>query len=279
MDTELARTFLEVAATRHFGRAADNLHVTQSAVSARVRQLEELVGCLLFSRDRHNIRLTAAGHRLVPHATAILNAWNRARQDVALAEDSRALVSVAASALLWETAGRALLADWAKAFPAVCFAEELADSGSSSSRVADGSLDLALQFEPPRVPGLSTRRLATVELVMVCSQPVADMAAAFATGLVSVDWGADLVHRLSRACPPPPRARCRLSESARVLLGRIGGAAYLVAERVRDELEDGRLYEVPGAPRFTREIHGLFRDGSEQAAPLAELLGRPAGDG
>ena len=41
MDTELLKTFLEVQKTRHFGNAADNLYLTQSAVSFRIRQLEQ----------------------------------------------------------------------------------------------------------------------------------------------------------------------------------------------------------------------------------------------
>ena len=41
MDIKVFRTFIEVANTRHFGRAADNLYITQAAVSARIKQLEE----------------------------------------------------------------------------------------------------------------------------------------------------------------------------------------------------------------------------------------------
>jgi len=44
VDTELLKTFLEVTKTRHFGRAADNLYLTQSAVSFRIRQLESQLG-------------------------------------------------------------------------------------------------------------------------------------------------------------------------------------------------------------------------------------------
>lgn len=44
MDTELLRTFIEVSKTRHFGRAAENLYLTQSAVSFRIRQLEQQLG-------------------------------------------------------------------------------------------------------------------------------------------------------------------------------------------------------------------------------------------
>ena len=42
MDIDLLRTFLEVYRTRHFGRTAENLYLTQSAVSARIRLLEEI---------------------------------------------------------------------------------------------------------------------------------------------------------------------------------------------------------------------------------------------
>lgn len=61
MDTELLKTFLEVSRTRHFGRAAESLYLTQSAVSFRIRQLENQLGVNLFTRHRNNIRLTAAG--------------------------------------------------------------------------------------------------------------------------------------------------------------------------------------------------------------------------
>lgn len=64
MDTELLKTFLEVSRTRHFGRAAESLYLTQSAVSFRIRQLENQLGVNLFTRHRNNIRLTAAGEKI-----------------------------------------------------------------------------------------------------------------------------------------------------------------------------------------------------------------------
>ena len=66
MDTELLKTFLEVSRTRHFGRAAEALYLTQSAVSFRIRQLENQLGVNLFTRHRNNIRLTTAGEKLLP---------------------------------------------------------------------------------------------------------------------------------------------------------------------------------------------------------------------
>lgn len=82
MDTELLKTFLEVQKTRHFGKAAENLYLTQSAVSFRVRQLEQSLGVTLFSRFRNNIQLTAAGELLLPHAQAVLSAIQTAKQQL-----------------------------------------------------------------------------------------------------------------------------------------------------------------------------------------------------
>jgi DNA-binding transcriptional LysR family regulator len=72
MDTDLLRTFIEVSKTRHFGRAAENLYLTQSAVSFRIRQLEQQLGVSLFARHRNNIQLTQSGEHLLPYA-----AWHR----------------------------------------------------------------------------------------------------------------------------------------------------------------------------------------------------------
>lgn len=82
MDTELLKTFLEVQKTRHFGKAADNLYLTQSAVSFRIRQLEQGLGTSLFYRSRNNIQLTAAGEALLPHAIAVIQALSNARLQI-----------------------------------------------------------------------------------------------------------------------------------------------------------------------------------------------------
>ena len=63
MDTELLKTFLEVSRTRHFGRAAEALYLTQSAVSFRIRQLENQLGVNLLPG-------TAIIYGLLPPASA-----------------------------------------------------------------------------------------------------------------------------------------------------------------------------------------------------------------
>jgi DNA-binding transcriptional LysR family regulator len=55
------RAFLKIAETRNFTRAANDLHVSQSALTVQVQQLEESLGVRLFDRNKRGVMLTAAG--------------------------------------------------------------------------------------------------------------------------------------------------------------------------------------------------------------------------
>lgn len=69
--TEL-RAFVTVAEHRHFGRAADLLHVTQPALTKQIQRLEEVVGGPLLVRGYRDVRLTPAGQVLLPRARFLL---------------------------------------------------------------------------------------------------------------------------------------------------------------------------------------------------------------
>lgn len=75
-DALLLKTFVTVVDEEGFSRAAEKLHLTQSAVSGHVRRLEEQIGKPLLRRTTRSQRLTPDGERLVAYARTIL-ALNR----------------------------------------------------------------------------------------------------------------------------------------------------------------------------------------------------------
>ena len=76
------RTFEAAARHLSFTRAADELHVTQAAVSHQIKALEEWLGVTLFRRQTRGVLLTDAGQAYLPALTGALDAIDRATRDL-----------------------------------------------------------------------------------------------------------------------------------------------------------------------------------------------------
>ena len=74
---------LALAETRHFGRAAARCHITQSTLSAGIRDLESVPGTVVAERSNRRVVITRVGERIVERARAIL------REAAAIMEDAR----------------------------------------------------------------------------------------------------------------------------------------------------------------------------------------------
>jgi DNA-binding transcriptional LysR family regulator len=82
MDLRQLEYFVAVAEEANFTRAADRVHITQSGVSAQIRQFERELGADLFDRSGRMVRLTAAGAAALPHARAALAAADSVRHAI-----------------------------------------------------------------------------------------------------------------------------------------------------------------------------------------------------
>ncbi len=80
------RTFIAVAETRNFTRAAERLGVTQPGVSIQIRELEEALGAQLFARLGHGVSMTPSGRAFLPRAELVLAKLNDACQAVRFSE-------------------------------------------------------------------------------------------------------------------------------------------------------------------------------------------------
>ena len=69
--------FEAVKRYKHFSKAAEHLHLSQSAVSKQIASLEDHLGVILFERDSPSIRLTPIGERISPHVEAILLEYDK----------------------------------------------------------------------------------------------------------------------------------------------------------------------------------------------------------
>ncbi|MGW1089360.1 LysR family transcriptional regulator [Streptomyces sp. NPDC002596] len=162
--------FVAVAETRHFTRAAEEVHVSQPSLSQQIRALENELGAELFSRARGNIALTDAGEALLPLARRILADADTARHEVQeLAQLRRGRVRLGATPSLCT----GLLPDVLRTFhdqhPGIQLLLEEGGSHDLVRELARGALDLALVVLPlpAASPALTTVELLQEDLVVV----------------------------------------------------------------------------------------------------------------
>ncbi|MFD7835386.1 LysR family transcriptional regulator [Streptomyces sp. NPDC059761] len=149
MELRQLRYFVTVAEELHFGRAADRLHIVQSAVSQQVQRLERELGADLFDRSPRHVRLTGAGERLLPEARAVLAAAERARAAVREQTGLR----LGTSTGLGEHLDR-LLGDLAALAPDTSVQLVSAPAHDRLEQVADGRLDAAFVRSLEPAPGV-----------------------------------------------------------------------------------------------------------------------------
>ncbi|GAA4648383.1 HTH-type transcriptional regulator HdfR [Kistimonas scapharcae] len=274
MDTELLKTFLEVEKTRHFGKAAENLYLTQSAVSSRVRQLESQLSAPLFTRYRNNIQLTPAGERLRTHAEAILAAWDRARLDVALDRNQNVQISIGATPNVWDILLQERINQIFSDNPGIAVRAESVSPEVVARRLLNRTLDLAILFDPPKADELGYCELATVELVMVTRAAIQEDSVPWLSGWVMVDWGTRFGIELSRHLSGLPSPVLH-TNSARVALDFLlnnGGCAYLPLTMVQTPMSEGDLYQVNDVPVIKRHIYCSWHEECDRLESLQALM-------
>ncbi|WP_299018056.1 HTH-type transcriptional regulator HdfR [uncultured Photobacterium sp.] len=278
MDTELLRTFLEVTKTRHFGRAADNLFLTQSAVSFRIRQLESHLGNELFSRQRGNVHLTAAGERLQPYAEAILQAWGRARQDVALSESLNTQVTIGASPMFWEFDG---ISDWINriygAVEGLALRLESVPRQSMAKQLLDKSIDVSITSDPPRIENLQVTKVRDFQLQLVTQDSSCTMENVSSFPLVYLDWGTrfSVEHGRISELQKTPVMHTHSSRMALEYLLSNRAVGYLPSPVVAQSVDEGVLHTVSGAPVMEQSLYLVWREDSDRLSLLETMLAVP----
>ncbi len=143
LDTESLRAFRAVATTGSFTAAAAQLHLTQSAVSWKMKRLEERLGATLFRRDGRELGLTELGRELLDHAERIVAAHDEA-VDRLQRSQLEGTVHLGANDELDAVDLAAVVSSFRRRHPLVQLHVRVGLSTELESDLATGELDLAL---------------------------------------------------------------------------------------------------------------------------------------
>ena len=173
------RAFAAVAELGSFTAAAARMHVTQSALSVLVRELERELGARLFDRHTRRVLLTETGQELLPYANRVFAELEQAALSVGgLRDKSRGRLRLAMPQLMASTLGARAVAAFHHQHPGVVI--ELHDTPTDQlvAQVLSGEVELAIGVEVPSSADIQRRTLLRDRHWLVCpaAHPLAQRA-------------------------------------------------------------------------------------------------------
>ncbi|MBA1274091.1 LysR family transcriptional regulator [Stutzerimonas azotifigens] len=266
MDIELAATFLEIVRAGSFVAAAQRLHLTQTAVTARIQSLERQLGCQLFIRNRSGATLTADGERFAGHATQLVQTWDAARRDLPLPSGYRDLLNLGAEHSLCNPLMLAWVRRLSQAMPSHAVRTRIASDAELQDQLELGALDVVLVHQPEYRPGFQIEQLLEEKLVQVVH-------AGKPEPYLYVDWGPSFRSQHDAALPEHLNAPLSFSLGPLALqyLLQYGGRGYFRTRVVQRYLNEGSLKLVHNAPEFTHPIFLVYARAADGTALRSAL--------
>jgi LysR family positive regulator for ilvC len=169
MDNRSLQLFLHLCDTLHFGRTSQAMHISPSALTRNIQQLEETLGSALFERDNRSVKLTKEGRLFQTYAKQSLDLWQGFKQS--LMEETQELqgeISIYCSVTASYSFLHTILSEFRKAHPKIAIILRTGDSEDAITNVLKDDDDLAIGARPDKLPStLDFKRIATSPLVMI----------------------------------------------------------------------------------------------------------------
>lgn len=173
MDFRQLETFIEVADSKSFSRAAEKLYITQPTVTNHIQNLEKELGTLLINRSGKNISLTDAGELLYKYAINIVNYCEMAKFD--LAEHKGRIqghLSIFSSSVPRKYILPQIIKDFSMKYPNVSFSLLDRDSKNVVNSILDADTDFGIVGAMYPHNSLSYIELMEDQLVLIAPKNV-----------------------------------------------------------------------------------------------------------
>lgn len=264
------QVFYTVAKQLSFTKAAEQLFMTQPAVTFQVKQLEEHFDTRLFDRSHGRIALTPAGRLVMDYAERVLKLTEE--MDTRVAELTGAVAGsllLGASTTIAEYILPKILGEFKAEHPEVQAHMTVANSETIVTRVADHALDVGLIESRSFLPTLHNEVCCDDELVVICApdHALAKRKTVRAQDLAALPWvrrepgsgTREFTDNYLRDCgvvPDDLRVTMELGSPEAMKAVVETGIAIAVLSRatITKELELGSLVAVPLAPRLIRTL-------------------------
>ncbi|MBI5444402.1 MAG: LysR family transcriptional regulator [Deltaproteobacteria bacterium] len=280
------RVFRAVATRRSFTRAAEELHLTQSAVSAQMRALTDVLGVPLLEQFGKRLYLTEAGRSLLEQAIRLEALLGELEREFAsYREDGAGSIRVGASTSIGTYFLPSLIAAFSSRHPRIEVALEIENSAQIQERLLRDDFDVAFVGASPISAELDAERFLEDEIFFACApgHPLTERTALRVEELASFKLlvrepgsatrRAVEEHCRERGFPLPRPAQLGSVEAIKQAVMAGLGVSYFSGLTIRSELETGRLVRLEVESLPARRTFFLLRHRQKrETAALRAML-------
>ncbi|ARI77355.1 LysR family transcriptional regulator [Halobacillus mangrovi] len=287
MDFKWLRTFLLAADELNYRKVAEQLFITQPAVSLHIRQLEDHLGSKLFQKQGRHIQLTEFGkafrveaNNLLEHYATMIQRVNRRQQGYS------STLSIAMTPLLVESLFPTILRKYSELYPHIEISIKVAESAGLQKMVEASQVDLAFSCLPTVYSNLICEKVFedTISLVAVHDgwdeevAPPIDPYELLSKSIIFTDHHPAYWNRLKRDIqmhlPSYRFLSVSQSHAAKRFVLEGMGVSFLPNFIIRREINEGRLLaiEVPFIDLPTASIYAFYQNEGSKEQQFVSFL-------
>lgn len=268
-------TLLWIARLGTFAAAAERLNTTQPAISARVRELENHLGAVLFRREGRAMALTPAGRELVRESEPL---WARFQGVLMACGDiagASGVIRIGAGEIAAASCLPGFVAELGRDLPHVSLEIDIALTADLIQQLASGHSDIAFAAGRIAHPMLRAAPIGSVDLLWLASPATVAKMDAARPPIWSLSNLSPLYRLMKDAIAASHLADCPLNlcNNVRAMMDFVvegGGIGIFPRPMAQRQMADRRLIPVPGAPTMPPiDFHAAIRAAESDPLVLA----------
>jgi DNA-binding transcriptional LysR family regulator len=284
MEFDQLEAFIAVARTMNFTKAAEQLNIVQSSVTARIKTLEDNIGKRLFDRGTRHVKLTPAGEALLPFAEKTLDIISEGMFAVKSQTLFDERLSVGGLNSIWNSSIYKQMLLFKMENPKVALHLVTGHSNEINQKIQEELLDVGFVYIPPRANGFEVIPIKEETISLFASPILAQQRKEVSKNellslpFVHYNWGSPFNEWYETEFAPHGIAQLRVDhfDLAMKIILELQGIGFILNGLVQDFVNEGQLVPITltdaNTPLPKREIYLVYLSKNRKKKALDQFI-------
>lgn len=170
MNIQNLKMFLKIVESGSISKAAEQMNISQSALSQQLRVMEQEIGSRLFERSYNGVIPTHTGSIVYQHAMEMISSYDRMTLEIANAQNQNKIIHIIANPCVYSYALPCTMFHVKNSYPQYTLQMEVMSSSQIEEKIAKGYADMGIIIGKPKRKGLSSKKVFSDRFYLVAGE-------------------------------------------------------------------------------------------------------------